>query len=188
LTHILLYPDIYKQLCAEIRSSPNLLENGKKSVSYSAAAQLPYLGACIREALRIHPSVSMILARTVPAPGVKICGYHIPAGVEVGINPYVIHHDATIFPEPDVFRPERWLTTDVDRLAQMNRAFFAFGAGAHTCSGKNLSMMEITKLIPSLLMRYHLKPAEGFKEGLKTDNHYMALQRGVRVIVARRGV
>ena len=50
-------------------------------VTYEQARTMPYLQACITEGLRIHPAVGMTLPRTVPAGGMEIRGYYLPAGV-----------------------------------------------------------------------------------------------------------
>lgn len=134
----------YHRLCHEVRSNCTI------PVAFSSAQKLPYLNAVIKEALRLHPPMPIMLGRTVPEGGADICGHYIREGTEVGIPSYVLHRDPPIFPDPDAWKPERWLKaeTDKDSLADMDRAFFAFGGGAHTCSGKHISMMEISSWCP----------------------------------------
>ncbi|KAF2109828.1 cytochrome P450 [Lophiotrema nucula] len=123
-------------------------------VPLSAALQLKYLQACIYEALRCHPAVGMSLPRVVPQGGLEFHGRFLPASTIVGTNPWVIHRDRNIFGhDAETFRPERWL--DQDR-SQMDRFFFAFGAGSRTCIGRNLSWIEISKLVPTLLLRFEI--------------------------------
>lgn len=74
-----------------------------------STSHLHYLGAVIKEALRIHPSVGSLLEREVPPGRVNICGEDIPGGTIVGVNPWVVQYDKTVFPEPEKFIPERWL-------------------------------------------------------------------------------
>jgi cytochrome P450 len=68
-------------------------------------AQMKYLECCLKETLRLYPSVPMI-SRQLGAP-VQIGEHKIPAGIDVLINIYLIHHDATYWPDPEVFHPER---------------------------------------------------------------------------------
>lgn len=174
--------EVYDKLLAEIQDAQLELP-----VQFNKANKMPYLAAVIQEALRIHPAVGMMLERTTPVPGADLCGHHIPAGVDLGINAWVLHHDADVFPEPEKFYPERWLpsVTDELHLKRMHRSFFAFGHGAHTCSGRWVSHMEIAKLIPTLLLRYKFSLVDGNKP-LPFKNRWFTPQSGLRVKILRR--
>lgn len=78
-------------------------------IAYREAAALPYLNAVMKEAIRVHSSTGLLFERHVPAAGVEIDGHHLPGGTIVGINPWVTNYNVAIFPEPQVFAPERWL-------------------------------------------------------------------------------
>jgi cytochrome P450 len=97
---------------------------------------LPYFGAIMKEAMRMHPSVGLLLERQVPTGGATICGEYIPAGTIVGINAWVLHYNPEVFPNPEKFEPERWLESSEEKLQEMERSFFVFGAGSRTCIGK----------------------------------------------------
>src|SRR4051794_987295 len=76
--------------------------------------------------MRIHPGVGSPLWRINPKGGATICGYFIPEGIEVGMNAWAVHQDKKVFGEDAIiFRPERWLDADPERLAVMDRAFFS---------------------------------------------------------------
>lgn len=122
-------------------------------ISYKEANTLPYLGAVIREAMRLHPSVGLLMERHVPAGGVDIHGHHLPEGTIVGINPWVTNRDASIFPDPDAFKPERWLDAgDVERKRMESVWELNFGGGSRKCIGRNISWIEIVR-IPILKWR-----------------------------------
>ncbi|KAL3487081.1 cytochrome P450 [Aspergillus germanicus] len=180
--NLLRNPDAYTRLAAEVREHLTTLP-----VSYSRANSLPYLAAVIKEAIRIHPSVGMMLARSVPVGGATLCGYAVPEGTEVGINPWILHRDASVFPEPEVFRPERWMTKDEAHLRVMNRCFLAFGHGAHTCSGRWISMMETMKLVPTVLLHFDLELADG-GVGHRVWNRWFVFQEGINVMLVERDV
>lgn len=180
IIHLLNHPQAYIRLCREIREERKL----RRPVQYSAASKLPYLSAVIKEAMRLHPSIAMMLPRTVPAGGTVICGYGIPAGTEIGINPWVIHRDPLVFPEPESFKPERWLTTDPQHLSRMNRSFFAFGSGAHTCSGRHISWLEVHKLIPTLLLTFDIQFANK-EDTTSHTNYWLSTQTGLVVSLTR---
>ena len=142
-------------------------KDGKLSnlISYKeSTTHLPYLHAVIKEAMRIHPSLGLLLERHVPQGGVHICNQHIPAGTIVGINPWVVHHDPVVFSEPEKFLPERWIKSRSEKLKEMEAAFFNFGAGSRTCIGKNFSLIEMSKIVPLLLRDYKVSLADPGKD------------------------
>lgn len=97
--------------------------------------QLPYLEAVVKEGLRVFPSIPMSLPRVVPAGGASVDGCWLPGGTVVSCQPYSMHRmDAHAFPEPDAFRPERWL--EEKGSAERNRLFFAFSNGGRACIGR----------------------------------------------------
>jgi cytochrome P450 len=180
LYYVLKAPEAHKRLVSEIDHA-----NISFPVSHESANSLPYFQACIREAMRMHPSVGLLLARTVPTGGATICGKFLPKGTDVGVNPAVVHFDKTLFPDPHAFKPERWLTTDAAQLAAMNRSYLTFGHGPHTCSGKHISLMEISKLIPALFGRYDMV-LENPERKITVKNHWFMFQTGIIIKISRR--
>lgn len=174
---------VYKRLAAELR------DNLRVPVTFSKANELPYLRAVIQEAMRIHPSVGQMLYRTVPKGGATIGGYRLAEGAEVGMSPWVLHRDPALFPDPDTFSPERWIlgegTQSEDQLRAMNRSFFTFGHGTHTCTGKHISIMEVTKLVANLFLRYDMEYVK-VGEGYRFSNWWFTAQEGLNVILKRR--
>ncbi|KAK5296666.1 hypothetical protein LTR16_000287 [Cryomyces antarcticus] len=102
----------------------------------------------------MHPAAGLILERIVPPQGIDICGEHIPGGTIVGCNAWVLHRRPEIFgADVDACRPERWIDAPPAQLKEMKATMFQFGAGARTCIGKNISLLEVYKLVPSFLRR-----------------------------------
>ena len=126
--------------------------------SWSESQSLPYLDACIKEAFRLHPAAGLPLERVTPPGGIEICGEKIPGGTIVGCNAWVIHKRSEIFGEDvDSYRPERWLEVNAEKRKEMDGTLFQFGAGSRTCIGKNISLLEIYKLVPSFLRRFDVR-------------------------------
>ena len=87
---------------------------------------MPYFQACMREALRMHPAVGLLLERIVPLEGATISGAFLPGGTIVGINPWVAARDKNVYgADVDVFRPERWIEADERTLKLMDRNWLA---------------------------------------------------------------
>jgi len=155
--YLLKNPDTKRRLLEEIddRARDGNLSDPAK---LEEANEMPYLQACMYEALRLHPAVGMSLPRVVPEAGIEIDGHYLPAGTIIGANPWVVHRDHTIFGnDVEAFRPERWLEGD---RSDMDRFFFAFGSGARLCLGRNISWMEMSKLIPTLFRKFDLELAD----------------------------
>lgn len=83
----------------------------KDTVAYwDAASTLPYLDACVKETLRLHPPTGFLMERVVPPEGAVICGAFVPGGTTVGCIPWVLHrHRATFGEDVEDLRPERWI-------------------------------------------------------------------------------
>ncbi|KAL5343582.1 hypothetical protein BJX70DRAFT_385367 [Aspergillus crustosus] len=129
-------------------------------VTWAESQKLPFLDACIKESFRICPAAGLLLERVVPPSGIEISGHFIPGGTIVGCSAWVMHRREEIFgPDVDTFNPDRWLTASEEKLKTMNGTMLQFGAGARTCIGKNISLMEIYKLIPSFLRRFDVQLA-----------------------------
>jgi cytochrome P450 len=152
--YLLKNPASLSRLRAEIgtaRSNP---------VSWAEAREMKYLDACIKEALRLHPAVGLPLERVVPPGGMEISGRHFEGGTIVGISAWIVQRDKGVYGEDaDSWRPERWLE-DEERRKRMDRASLAFGAGGRTCIGKNISLLEMYKVIPQILRCFEVSVPE----------------------------
>lgn len=104
---------------------------GNPGVSWE---KLPFLDAVVMEGLRCFPAIPMSLPRYVPKGGRTIDGYFVPEGVIVSCQAYSMHRIPSVFPDPDTFRPDRWLEENGD--AERRRNFFAFANGGRGCVGK----------------------------------------------------
>ncbi|KAI8948613.1 isotrichodermin C-15 hydroxylase [Xylaria longipes] len=142
-----------------------------------------YLRACIDEAMRMSPSVGGIAPREVLPGGITIDGEFVPQGVVVGTPHYTIHHNASYYPQPFAYVPERWVAgasasskmsggpiTERD-VALAQSAFCPFSIGPRGCIGKGLAYIELMTTLARVLYLYDLRkstagqdPAEGRPE------------------------
>ncbi|KAL4975564.1 cytochrome P450 [Aspergillus desertorum] len=182
---LLRYPEKMEKVIEEIDAADNACCLSSPISYKESMAHLPYLASVIKEAMRLHPSVGLILERHVPEGGVTVCDRHIPAGTTVGINAWALHHDGRVFPDPEAFIPERWLESTPAKLKEMEQSFFAFGAGSRTCVGKNISLIEMHKIIPQLLRDFTFRLRRPDEEW-KTKNAWFVQQEGLVVDLERR--
>ncbi|KAF2712861.1 pisatin demethylase [Pleomassaria siparia CBS 279.74] len=170
---LLKHPRVYRNLMRELDeavATGAIEARENKTVSWAEAQKLPYLDAVIQESFRLHPAAGLILERIVPAQGMDILGDFIPGGTIVGCNAWILHRRPEVFgADVDVFRPERWIEADPAQLKEMKATMFQFGAGARTCIGRNVSLLEVYKLVPSFLRRFEIELEHPEKEW-KTHN------------------
>ncbi|KAJ5676604.1 uncharacterized protein N7477_002237 [Penicillium maclennaniae] len=145
-------------------------DNETGLVTWHESQRLPYLDACVKEAFRLHPAAGLPLERIVPEGGAEISGHFVPGGTIVGCSAWLIHINKGVFGEDaEFYRPERWLpdeeaaktelgkAAEDRRIKEMNGTMFHFGMGSRTCLGKNISLLEIYKLVPSMLRRFEIQ-------------------------------
>ncbi len=115
-------------------------------------AELPYTTAFVRESLRIHPPL-WLLARTLTRPTQITDEFTAYAGTKITLSPYLIHHDARYWPEPDRFNPHRWTTPHPERH---RHAYLPFGAGPRVCTGLHLAQVLLTLTASHIATHYQL--------------------------------
>ncbi|CAI7666743.1 unnamed protein product [Penicillium bialowiezense] len=127
-------------------------------VTWKESRNLKYLDACVKEAGRLHPAIGLTLERVVPRGGATICGQFFEQGTNIGMNPWVIHRDKEVFgADAAEWNPDRWLDPDMEKVTRMDNSLLTFGSGSRTCIGKNISYLEIYKLIPTIFARYEIE-------------------------------
>lgn len=174
--HVLSNKPVYDKLVAEILGA-----DLSEMVQYDETQNLPYFQACLKEAMRISPAVGLNITRKVPVNGAEIDGVRFPGGAIVAVNGWVLHRHKGIFGEDaDVYRPERWIEGDKDKIKLMERCMFQvgldhsncqitmcchltdssfsqFGGGSHLCIGRHLALLEMNKVLPQLIRRFDIQ-------------------------------
>ena len=187
--HLMTHRESYERLQAEIDAAA-VAGRISDPITFHEAQQLPYLQAVIKEGLRVHPATGLPMPRIVPASGTTIAGRFIPGGSTVGINAWVAHRNEKIYgSDASSWRPERWLEMEsAGRGAEVEKYFFAFGMGSRTCIGKNISLLEMSKVVPQMLRRFDFELAQGVpRDGLRGRNRWFVKQLGFLGRVYARG-
>jgi cytochrome P450 len=109
-----------------------------------------YLDAVIKETLRIRPVVPGVV-RKLTAP-FELNGYRFPAGVRLAPNIYLTHRNPKVYPEPDRFRPERFLEQPADTYS-----WIPFGGGIRRCLGASFALYELKIVIPAIIRNVDLR-------------------------------
>lgn len=122
-------------------------------------AALPITGWAVREAMRMYPAAHSV-GRRAETDDV-LCGHRIPAGSNVVVSPWAVHHSPKVWDQPDVFDPARFDIADGQHPGGHRYAWFPFGAGPHTCVGMQLAMLEAPLVLATILQAFHVQTELG---------------------------
>ncbi|KAL7800063.1 cytochrome P450 [Trichoderma ceciliae] len=197
LFYLLHNPRTLERLTREIREAFPLPPEdvGRKGLEVKcpirfASAELQritYLPACIDEAMRLSPPVPGILPRVVGPGGMMVDGEYFPAGVNLGIPHYSMHHSEENFAQPLTYAPERWFPEERKRglkdgsvpvsgkesdgmrpAVGQAYGFTPFGGGRSSCIGKYLAYQEMSIVLARLLWLFDIRldPSSNMGEGV----------------------
>lgn len=123
----------------------------------SESRNLPYLQACIQEGLRVWPPVASLIYKVTPPQGDTYNGQYIPGGTNIAYSAWALHRSKSMYgADADLFRPERWLEAQGERLQAMNRSVeLVFGAGKYGCLGKTIAFLELNKVFVEVFSLSH---------------------------------
>lgn len=146
---------------------------GDKPLTSEIISKLVYLDAAIKESMRMHDIFPM-LTRKVVEP-VEIKGYSLPLGTLLSPCPILVHKSPSLYPEPDTFRPERFL--EDEKASNL----LSFGGGPRRCIGRSFALFEMKLLLANILprVRMELVPGQSFQP--KWDVPTLVPSTGVKV-------
>ncbi|KAL9375897.1 hypothetical protein Peur_032776 [Populus x canadensis] len=146
IAELLKNKEVLKKVSEEIKR-----EIDTNSLKESHVSQLPYLNACVKETLRLHPPVPFLIPRRA-LETCKVLDYTIPRDSEVIVNVWAVGRDPSLWEDPLSFKPERFLGSDLDFKGQ-DFEFLPFGAGRRICPGLPMAAKQVHLIIATLL--YH---------------------------------
>jgi cytochrome P450 len=138
-----------------------------------------YTDAAIRESLRLRP-VLPISARKLTGP-YAIGDWRFPRGTVLMCCAYLANRNPDVYPDPEAFRPERFLENEVPPYA-----WIPFGGGVRRCLGASFATFEMRVVLQALLVRATLRPASPRAEGVMRRSFTFAPDRDCRVVLEER--
>jgi sterol 14-demethylase len=147
LIELLRHPDVLAEVLEEL---DGLAAEGQE-VSYQALREMPRLEAAIKEALRLHPPLILLLR--VAKTDLEVAGHLIPAGALVGASPSVSNRLPEAFADAEGFDPHRYIDPRADDVDNP-WSWIPFGAGRHRCVGAAFAMMQLKAIFSVLLPRF----------------------------------
>ncbi|RAL13463.1 cytochrome P450 [Aspergillus homomorphus CBS 101889] len=163
-----LFPDVQRKAQAELDS---LLGPATRLPTFDDRENLPYINALVKEVFRWHPVVPLDLSHVSVQDDVYE-GYWIPKGASILANIWAFTHDPATYPDPDAFRPERFLPTSAAAAAatggaagetgseQRDPHFLIFGFGRRVCPGRNLADANVFLTIAQALTVFRIRAPE----------------------------
>ncbi|XP_059639223.1 (S)-N-methylcoclaurine 3'-hydroxylase isozyme 1-like [Cornus florida] len=140
-------PESMKKVCEELTREIN-----QHSLKESDLAQLPYLQACVKETLRLHPPAPLLLPHRAPD-SCKLMNYTVPKDSQIVVNIWTIGRDPMIWEEPLKFKPERFLNATLDFKGN-DFEFLPFGAGRRICPGIPMAAKQVPLILASLFRSF----------------------------------
>ncbi|XP_024927741.3 probable (S)-N-methylcoclaurine 3'-hydroxylase isozyme 2 [Ziziphus jujuba] len=119
------------------------------NISESVVSQLPYLNACFKETLRLHPPAPFLLPHCA-SETCKVMEYTVPKNSRVIVNFWAIGHDPEIWEDPFKFKPERFIGSELDYKGH-DYEYLPFGAGRRSCPGQPLGSKQAPLILAYLL-------------------------------------
>lgn len=141
--------DCQSKLVEEVNANTN--EKGE--IDYETLAQMPYLDACISEALRLYSPVTFLSRDAME--DTKLGPLSITKGMAIHIPVFAIHHDEKYYPDPFKFNPDRFLPENRHKLVPYT--YLPFGVGPRNCIGLRFALMEAKLATVKVLKRFRFQ-------------------------------
>ena len=148
LYYLVVNPEMQEKLRTQIREA--LETNAKKGCLYDIVKNIDYLDCVIKESQRLCPPA--IHVNRECHEDFDLSGIHIPAGTEVVIPIYALHHDPDAWEDPEKFDPERFRGARKDTHHPFQ--FLPFGGGPRNCIGMRFALLEIKIALVKILSKY----------------------------------
>ncbi|XP_070157186.1 cytochrome P450 4C1-like [Polyergus mexicanus] len=151
------HKDVQERVRVEVDNA--MQEDGGK-LTRRSLQNLSYLERCLKEALRLYPSVFSILRNV--GEDVKLHSYVIPAGTILHLNIYGVHRDPNFWSNPEVFDPDRFLP---ERMQNRHPySYLPFSAGPRNCIGQKFGLLELKAMVAPLVHNFYLEPVDYLKD------------------------
>ncbi|GAB1318228.1 hypothetical protein MFIFM68171_08438 [Madurella fahalii] len=174
VTYLLLSnPDAMEKVKREVRGAYKSADE----ISLSTIDRLPYLVACMSEALRCYPPVLNSLAREAPEGGSMIAGKFVAPGTIVEVQNWSVNHSSLHWEDPWAFKPERFLHGSAAEGGKKSMrdnmdAFNPFSTGPRNCLGRNLAYAEMRLIFARLIYQFDLSLVNEDKDWIKKQRAF----------------
>ncbi|KAJ8924674.1 hypothetical protein NQ315_000825 [Exocentrus adspersus] len=155
LYYVAKHEEVQSRIAKELEE---VLESDRPTVT--ELCNMKYLQQCIKESLRLAPSVPII--SRVLTEDVVLDGHTLPAGTNIFISPFITHRLPHYFPNPSTFDPDRFSEENVDKRHPFS--FIPFSAGQRNCIGYKFALLEIKTILAGVLRRFQINLVPGHED------------------------
>lgn len=159
MSELMKNPDDLNKLQQELTATVSLHQRPQES----DFENLTYLKCALKETLRLHPPIPLLLHET--AADTEVAGYRIPAKSRVVINAWAIGRDEKSWVDPNSFRPARFLSDGAADFKGGNFEFIPFGSGRRSCPGMQLGLYAVEMAVANLVHCFRWELPDGMKPG-----------------------
>ncbi|KAI9563270.1 hypothetical protein GHT06_010728 [Daphnia sinensis] len=172
-------PDCQEKVWNELQST---FGDSDRYFKQDDVSNLKYLECCIKETLRMYPSVPGF-ERTV-VEDIQLGDYLVPAGCTLGFLVFAAHRNPKFFPYPLVFNPERFFPDEA--IGRHPYAYVPFSAGPRNCIGQRFALLESKTVLSTLLRRFKFEIAHNAKPPVLSNQLTLKSVNGINLLVSRR--
>ncbi|XP_017034608.1 probable cytochrome P450 28c1 [Drosophila kikkawai] len=172
------YPECQQRLFEELQQA----NPSGQLLDLDALIDLPFLSACFDESMRIYPAAGWASKTCTREYELRGRHHSVPLKVRPGdklmIPVYALHHDPDYYPEPEVFRPDRFLDGGLKSYKQQG-VFFGFGNGPRQCVGMRLGLALAKAALAAIVQRFQVLVSPRTLPGIELDPHiFVGVHKG----------
>ncbi|XP_047079156.1 cytochrome P450 CYP73A100-like [Lolium rigidum] len=160
LAEVVNHPDVQRKVRREIKD----VLGDDEPITESNIGRLPYLQAVIKEALRLHCPIPLLVPH-MNLEDAKLGGYAIPKGSKVVVNAWWLSNNPELWEKPEEFRPERFIgeesSVDAAVGGKVDFRFLPFGMGRRSCPGIILALPILALIVGKLVRSFEMVPPPG---------------------------
>nr|QCP80353.1 cytochrome P450-7 [Tanacetum cinerariifolium] len=157
ISELIKQPRVMKKLQEELTE----VAQGRSKILEEDLEKMKYLKAVIKEALRLHPPVPLLIPRE-STQDIKLMGYDIPVGTQAIINAWAIGRDPVLWEDPEVFWPERFLNNFINYKG-IHFEWLPFGSGRRQCPGIQFGVVAIELALANIIYKFNFTLPNGVK-------------------------
>jgi enediyne biosynthesis protein E7 len=175
------YPEVQEKLYTDIveHTDPD-----KDEIDFDEIEKMEYMNAFLQEVLRLYPPLGQILRVSRRAEVME--GVEIPPNTHVQIPNFLIQRHPLYWPEPETFKPERWINPTDEEKEMRRSAFMPFGGGPRLCIGQQFATMEVRMTLAYLVRAFRILGAPSQRETECESLISMRAKPDFKVVVKRR--
>ncbi|XP_008280300.1 cytochrome P450 4V8 [Stegastes partitus] len=173
------HPEVQRKVQQELQE---VFGTSDRPITMEDLKKLKYLECVIKETLRLFPSVPFF-ARTIRE-DCHIKGFKVPVGANVVIITYALHRDPRYFPDPEEFRPERFLPEN--SVGRPPYAYVPFSAGLRNCIGQRFAVMEEKVILASILRNFNVEACQTREELRPVGELILRPEKGIWIKLEKR--